>query len=86
MPELPASQSQSSSWLDVAVVPRASCVVGRCLLVAAPGRLPARRCGAVHDCLVVDEVLGDNIMWLLERASEEAALFTLLHALFSATR
>jgi hypothetical protein len=37
----------------------------------------ARLCGAEHDCLVAGGVLGGDATWLLERASDEVALFAL---------
>jgi hypothetical protein len=68
-----------------AILDTVSYVIGRCLLVTAWGRLSARRCGVVHDRLVVDRMLGDDVAWLLECAFEEAALFALPRALFAAT-
>jgi hypothetical protein len=62
-----------------------SCIVERCLLATARGHLPACRSGAVHDRLIVNGVLGDDIVRLVERASEEAAVFALPQALFTAT-
>jgi hypothetical protein len=56
-----------------------------CLLVATRGRLPTRLCGVEYDCLVASRALGNDVTWLLERASKEAALFALPQALLVAT-
>jgi hypothetical protein len=42
-------------------------------------------CGVEHDCLVAGCVLGGDAMRLLERASEEVALFALSRALLTTT-
>jgi hypothetical protein len=68
-----------------AVLGAVSCIVERCLLVIAWGRLPTCRCGAVHDHLIVDGVLGDDVARLLEHAFEEAALFASPRAPFTVT-
>jgi hypothetical protein len=44
-------------------------IVGRCLLLAAWGHLPAHLCGAVCSRLVVDGVLGGDTTQILERVS-----------------
>jgi hypothetical protein len=54
------------------------------LLVTAWGCLPTHRCGVVHDRLIVDGVLGDDLTRLLERASKEATLFALPRDPFTA--
>jgi hypothetical protein len=67
------------------ILDAASCVIGRRLLVAARDHLPARRCWAVHDRLILDGVLGDDIARLLECAYKKAALFGLSWAPFAGT-
>jgi hypothetical protein len=59
--------------------------VGRCLLVAARGCLPAFLCGVKHDCLIAGVVLRDDRAWVLECASKEVTMSALprcLHAMF----
>jgi hypothetical protein len=56
-----------------------------CLPVTAQGHLPTRLYGVGHDRLVAGGVLGGDVMWLLERSSEEVAMSALPWALPMAT-
>jgi hypothetical protein len=67
-----------------AVLGAVSCIVERCLLVAARGRLSACLCGAVHGHLIVGGELGGDAVQLLERAPKEVALSALPWALLAA--
>jgi hypothetical protein len=55
--------------------------IGWCLPVAALGGLPASLCWAKHDRLIGGGALGANVVWLLECAPEEVAMFALSQAL-----
>jgi hypothetical protein len=61
-----------------------SCIIRRCLIVMAWGRLPAHLCEAVYGCLIVGGVLGGDATRLLEHAPEEVALSALPWALLIA--
>jgi hypothetical protein len=52
-------------------------VVGRCLLIATRGCLPACLCSAVHDRLIDGGVLGGDAARFLKRAPEEVAMSAL---------
>jgi hypothetical protein len=55
--------------------------VGRCSLAAARGHLPASLSWTRHDHLVVNGVLGSDVVWRLECVSKEVAMLTLVWAL-----
>jgi hypothetical protein len=55
--------------------------VRRCLLVTAQCRLPACLSGVEHGHLIAGGVLGDDVVWVLERASDKITLSTLPRAL-----
>jgi hypothetical protein len=63
----------------------ANCITGWCLLITAQGCLPACLCGAVHDRLIVDGMLGRNALRLSKCAPKEVALSTSQWALLAAS-